>query len=126
MEELFFTVTDFIWGNMYQTIDTFLIIGLIWTFFLIPNIKKKTAPQKGVQSPRPRKKSGSTLKSSDKYSLIFFLIGILFCYFLYEVKNEDRLEWIAFFIEVIIAICFLSTIVMQTLNRRAKKMYINK
>lgn len=110
--------------HQIMTFVVIVVIGLIWIYFQIPNIKAKTAPTNGVKSSRDE--WTDVHKSMNRYSLILFSIGLVFAYGIWSYLPDGNNDPIPTFLYWMVSICFITSAIMQFMNKAVATMYINK
>lgn len=111
---------------MNHEILTFVVIvtfGLIWIYFQVPNIKTKTTPPNGVKSSC--NEWIEARKTMNKYSFTIFAIGLIFAYGVSEYIPDGKDDPIPYFLNCMTAICFLTAVGMQFLNKKVSALHIN-
>lgn len=110
--------------HMFLTFVVILAIGLVWIYFQIPNIKKKTAPPNGVVSTKDEWVEAR--KSMNHQSFIIASIGAVFAYTIWAYTPDGEQDPIPYFLNGMAAICFLTAAGMQFLNSKVSAKHINK
>ena len=110
-------------NNRFATFVVIVVIGLIWIYFQVPNIKAKTAPPNGVVSTRDEWVEAR--RSMDKQSSIVASIGLAFAYAIWAYTPDGAHDPISYFLNAMTAICFLTAAGMQFLNKKLTSMHLN-
>lgn len=117
------TATNFMLSHPFLIMGGILVIGLIWIYFQIPNIKAKTAPPNGVVSSRDEWIEAKS--SANKFSLLWSVIGIACVYLRWKYTAGEGVDPIALFLNSMIIITFLMVTGIQFMNRKISTKYIN-
>jgi hypothetical protein len=100
-----------------------LVIGLIWIYFQIPNIKAKTAPPNGIVSSRDEWIEARS--SANNYSLLWSLMGIACAYLRWKYTASEGFDPIAVSLNSVIIITFLMVFATQFMNSKISTKHIN-
>jgi hypothetical protein len=121
--EFFLNFVDMLLNNALLTAVTIVLIGCVWIYFQIPNIKAKTAPPNGVVSSRDEWIEAK--KATNIYSVILVLISLGLCYFVSTIKTGSILDIFVYIAKPLALISFVTALGMQAMNIFAAKKHIN-